>query len=228
MKASRLPIFTSKEIPKDAVVKSHQLLLKAGYIKKQASGLYVYLPFGLIVHQKIEQIIREEMNRFEGVEVKLPILTPSELWKKSGRWDIMGSELMKVSDRHQVDFAVAPTHEEAMVQLASTFLQSYKQLPINLYQIGQKYRDEIRPKYGLIRCREFVMKDAYSFHNDNASLDDTYQKMRECYRSIFSRCSLDTVSVQADSGSMGGSGSEEFMVVSDVGEDFIVLSLPFD
>ncbi|MFO1471402.1 MAG: proline--tRNA ligase [Turneriella sp.] len=223
MRASQLPLFTSKDDPKDAQVASHRLLSRAGYIRKQGSGLYAYLPFGDMVHRKVEQIVREEMNRFGGVEVTLPVITPAELWQESGRWDLMGKEMMRMTDRHDVPYALGPTHEEAMTDVARSFLQSYKQLPVNLYQIGRKYRDEIRPRYGLIRCREFVMKDAYSFHVDAKSLDETYQKMRECYRAIFERCGLKTIPVEADSGNMGGSGSEEFMVASSIGEETLLL-----
>ncbi|MBX3721032.1 MAG: proline--tRNA ligase [Turneriella sp.] len=223
MRASQLPLFTSKDDPKDAQVASHRLLSRAGFIRKQGSGLYVYMPFGDMVHRKIEQIVREEMNRFGGIEVTLPVITPAELWQESGRWDLMGKEMMRMQDRHDVGYALGPTHEEAMTDLARSFLQSYKQLPVNLYQIGRKYRDEIRPRYGLIRCREFVMKDAYSFHVDDASLDETYQKMREAYRAIFERCGLKTIPVEADSGNMGGSGSEEFMVASQIGEETLLL-----
>ncbi|MCS6971380.1 MAG: proline--tRNA ligase [Leptospiraceae bacterium] len=223
MRSSQLPLFTSKNDPADAQVASHRLLVRAGYIRKQASGLYTYLPFGDIVHRKIEQIIREEMDRFGAIEVSLPIITPAELWQESGRWDIMGKEMMRFFDRHEVAYALGPTHEEAMTDLARSFLQSYRQLPVNLYQIGRKYRDEIRPRYGLIRCREFTMKDAYSFHADEASLEETYQKMRECYRAIFERCGLKTIPVEADSGTMGGSSSEEFMVASAIGEEVLLL-----
>ena len=223
MRASQLPLFTSKNDPNDAQVASHRLLSRAGYIRKQGSGLYAYLPFGDMVHRKVEQIVREEMNRFGGVEVTLPVITPAELWQESGRWDLMGKEMMRMTDRHEVPYALGPTHEEAMTDVARSFLQSYKQLPINLYQIGRKYRDEIRPRYGLIRCREFVMKDAYSYHVDDKSLDETYQKMREAYRSIFERCGLKTIPVEADSGNMGGSGSEEFMVASSIGEETLLL-----
>ena len=223
MRATQLPLFTSKDDPKDAQVASHRLLSRAGYIRKQGSGLYAYLPFGDMVHRKVEQIVREEMNRFGGIEVTLPVITPAELWQESGRWDLMGKEMMRMTDRHDVPYALGPTHEEAMTDVARSFLQSYKQLPVNLYQIGRKYRDEIRPRYGLIRCREFVMKDAYSFHVDAKSLDETYQKMRECYRAIFERCGLKTIPVEADSGNMGGSGSEEFMVASSIGEETLLL-----
>ena len=224
MKASQIPLFTSKEISKEAQVKSHQLLLKAGYIHKHASGLYSYLPFGLLTHQKIEQIVKEEMNKFGAIEIKLPILTQAEVWKKSGRWSEMGHEMMRLKDRHEKDYCLAPTHEEAVTQFAKAYLKSYKQLPINLYQIGTKYRDEIRPRYGLIRCREFIMKDAYSFHATEISLNETYQKMRECYRSIFNRCGISTISVQADSAGMGGAHSEEFMVTSEIGESTLLFA----
>ena len=223
MKADQIPLFTLRETPKDAQVVSHQLLLRAGFIKKQTSGFYVYLPFGWIVHRKIEQIVREEMDRYGGVEMHLPVMTHSNLWKGSGRWSTMGPELLQLKDRHQNEFCLAPTHEEAMTFLARSHLKSYKQLPINLYQIGLKYRDEIRPRYGLMRSREFVMKDAYSFHIDEECLDKTYQKMRECYRAIFLRCGIHTISVEADSGNMGGSASEEFMAVSEIGESTLLL-----
>lgn len=223
MRASELPLFTSKDDPSDAQVVSHRLLARAGFIRKQGSGLYIYLPFGNIVHRKIEQIVREEMDRAGGVEVTLPVITPAELWQESGRWDIMGKEMMRMEDRHGVGYALGPTHEEAMTDLARSYLQSYKQLPINFYQIGKKYRDEIRPRYGLVRCREFTMKDAYSFHTTDESLDETYQKMREAYRAIFERCGLKTIPVEADSGNMGGSGSEEFMVASSIGEETLLL-----
>lgn len=223
MRATQIPLFTTKEEPSDAQVDSHKILSKAGYIKKQSGGFYVYLPFGHMVHQKIEKIIREEMNFSGAVEVHLPLLTPASFWQQSNRWDAMGPEMMRLKDRHENKFALAPTHEESMTWLASTYLQSYKQLPINLYQIGIKFRDEIRPRYGLIRCREFVMKDAYSFHIDETSLDETYREMRSCYRRIFDRCELKTIPVEADSGNMGGSGSEEFMVASQIGEETLLL-----
>lgn len=223
MKASLLPLFTLREDPKEAKVASHRLLLRAGYIRQEASGFYSFLPFGYMVFRKIEQIVREEMNAHGGVEVHLPVLTPKELWEESGRWELMGKEMMRLVDRHGHWFALGPTHEEAMTALAREFLKSYKQLPLNLYQIGIKYRDEIRPRYGLIRAREFVMKDAYSFHLTEESLEETYQKMRQAYRQIFERCGLSTIAVEADSGAMGGSGSEEFMVASQIGEETLLL-----
>lgn len=223
MKASQVPYFTLKEDPKDAVVTSHRLLTRAGFIRKQAAGLYVYLPFAQRVLRKIETIIREEMDAAGGVEVQMPVITPAELWETSGRYSTMGAEMMRLSDRHSAGFVLGPTHEESVTWLAQSLLKSYKQLPITIYQIGTKYRDEIRPRYGLIRCREFIMKDAYSFHLDTKSLDDVYERMRVAYRNIFSRCGLDTIPVEADSGNMGGSDSEEFMVASEIGEETLLL-----
>ena len=224
MKATQIPLFTEKENPSDAQVISHQLLVRAGFIKKQASGLYTYLPFGWTTHRTIEQIIREEMDAHKAVEVHLPVIIPAELWQKTGRWDAMGPEMMRLQDRHNNPFCLGPTHEESITDLALSYLRSYRQLPINFYQIGTKYRDEIRPRYGLIRCREFTMKDAYSFHIDDVSLDETYQTMRQCYRIIFERCGIDAIPVEADSGAMGGSGSEEFMCASDIGEATLLIS----
>jgi prolyl-tRNA synthetase len=223
-KASQLPLFTAHEDPKDAVVASHKLLTRAGFIRKQASGFYIMMPFAVIIQQNIENIIRDEMNKAGAVEVKLPVLTDAELWKTSQRWEIMGSEMMRMTDRHKNPFALGPTHEESMTTLAASFLKSYKQLPLNLYQIGTKYRDEMRPRYGLIRCREFTMKDAYSFHMDGESLDETYKKMRVAYKNIFNRCGLQTIAVHADSGAMGGSDSEEYMVPSEIGEETLLVS----
>ncbi|MES0488859.1 MAG: proline--tRNA ligase [Leptospirales bacterium] len=224
-KATILPLFTVHDDPKDAVVASHKLLVRAGFIKRQASGFYIFLPFALKIRQTIEQIIREELTKAGGVEVELPVLTTAELWESSGRWDAMGKEMMRMKDRHDNQFVLAPTHEEAMTWLAKHFLQSYKQLPLNLFQIGNKYRDEIRPRYGLIRCREFVMKDAYSFHLDEESLDETYQTMSIAYKNIFKRCGLETIAVEADTGAMGGSASEEYMVASEIGEETLLLCI---
>ncbi|MDH4263402.1 MAG: proline--tRNA ligase [Spirochaetia bacterium] len=223
-KASEFPLFTVHDDPKDAVVASHKLLIRAGFIRKQASGFYTQMPFAVIIQQNIENIIRDEMNKAGAIEVKLPVLTDAELWKTSKRWEVMGSEMMRMTDRHKNPFALGPTHEESMTTLAASFLKSYKQMPLNLYQIGLKYRDEIRPRYGLIRCREFTMKDAYSFHMDDESLDNTYQKMRVAYKNIFNRCGLQTIAVQADSGAMGGSASEEYMVPSEIGEETLLVS----
>jgi len=223
-KATEFPLFTAHEDPKDAVVASHKLLTRAGFIRKQASGFYIQMPFALMIQQNIEEIIRDEMNKAGAIEVKLPVLTDAELWKTSARWDAMGSEMMRLTDRHKNPFVLGPTHEESMTTLAASFLKSYKQLPMNLYQIGIKYRDEIRPRYGLIRCREFTMKDAYSFHMDDESLDETYRKMRVAYKNVFNRCGLQTIAVQADSGAMGGSASEEYMVPSEIGEETLLVS----
>lgn len=223
MKASQYIIPTEKEEPADAVVASHKLMIRAGMIRKSASGLYHYLPLGLKVLKKIENIIREEMDRSGALEFELPILTPAEIWQISGRWDRMGKEMFRQKDRHGVDYCLGPTHEEPFTSVLKPILKSYKDLPRNVYQMHTKFRDEIRPRFGVIRSREFTMKDAYSFHLDDASLDETYQLMRQTYRRIFSRCGLSTIPVQADSGSMGGSGSEEFMVVSPIGEETLAL-----
>lgn len=224
MKASQLPLFTVKENPHDAQVISHRLLVRAGYIRRQAAGMFILLPFALKVQQRIEAIIREEMIKAKAVEVQLPVLTLAELWQQSGRWYSMGKEMMRVKDRHQTDFALGPTHEESMVSLANSFMQSYKQLPLNLFQIGTKYRDEIRPRYGLVRGREFLMKDGYSFHMNEDSLDEGYLAMKKAYQNVFSRCGLKTILVEADSGAIGGSASEEFMVVSEIGEEVLLLA----
>jgi prolyl-tRNA synthetase len=223
MRASLYILPTTKEDPTDAVVASHKLMVRAGLIRKSASGLYNYLPLGLRVLQKIENIIREEMNHSGALEFVLPILTDAELWKKSGRWQRMGKEMFRLKDRHEVEYALGPTHEESFSELMKPILKSYKDLPKNVYQIHTKFRDEIRPRFGVIRSREFIMKDAYSFHLNTESLDETYELMRKTYRKIFSRCGLKTIPVQADSGSMGGSGSEEFMVVSPIGEETLTL-----
>ncbi|MCB1178881.1 MAG: proline--tRNA ligase, partial [Leptospiraceae bacterium] len=219
MKATNYLLPTTKEDPSDAVVASHKLMIRAGLIRKSASGLYHYLPLGLKIFKKIETIVREEMDKSGALEFNLPILTPAEFWQTSGRWERMGKEMFRVKDRHEVDYSLGPTHEESFSTLLKPILKSYKDLPKNVYQIHTKFRDEIRPRFGVIRSREFVMKDAYSFHVDSESLDETYEIMRKTYRQIFSRCGLKTIPVQADSGSMGGSGSEEFMVISPIGEE---------
>jgi prolyl-tRNA synthetase len=223
MRASNFIIPTTKEDPSDAVVASHKLMVRAGLIRKSASGLYHYLPMGFRVLKKIEAIIREEMDISGALEFQLPILTPSEIWEQSGRWERMGKEMFRIKDRHDVSYSLGPTHEESFTSLLKPILKSYKDLPKNVYQIHTKFRDEIRPRFGVIRSREFIMKDAYSFHNDSSSLDETYEIMRKTYRKIFQRCGLKTIPVQADSGSMGGSGSEEFMVVSPIGEETLSL-----
>ncbi len=223
MKASNYILPTAKEDPNDAVVASHKLMMRAGLIRKSASGLYHYLPLGFRVLKKIENIIREEMDLSGALEFQLPILTPAEIWEESGRWERMGKEMFRIKDRHDVNYSLGPTHEESFTSLLKPIFKSYKDLPKNVYQIHTKFRDEIRPRFGVIRSREFIMKDAYSFHNDNVSLDETYEVMRKTYRKIFQRCGLKTIPVQADSGSMGGSGSEEFMVVSPIGEETLSL-----
>lgn len=223
MKASKYILPTEKENPADAVVASHRLMIRAGLVRKSSAGLYFYLPLGLKVLKKIEQIVREEMNSTGALEFDLPILTPSDFWEQSGRWSAMGKEMFRIQDRHDLSYALGPTHEESFSFLLKPLLKSYKDLPVNVYQIQTKFRDEIRPRFGVIRSREFIMKDAYSFHIDDSSLDETYQSMRIAYRKIFDRCGLKTIPVQADSGSMGGSASEEFMVVSPIGEETLLL-----
>ena len=224
MRTSQYLIPTLKETPADAVVVSHQLLLRAGMIRKVASGLYTWLPLGLKVLRKVENIVREEMNRAGAVEVLMPAVQPAELWQESGRWDQFGAELLRFQDRHNRDFVIGPTHEEVITDIARNELSSYKQLPMNLYQIQTKFRDERRPRFGLMRGREFLMKDGYSFHADEACLKAEYQNMHEAYCRIFDRLGLEYRAVQADSGSIGGSGSQEFHVLAESGEDAIVFS----
>jgi len=228
MRTSQFPLHTLKETPADAEIASHQLMLRAGMIRKLASGLYNWLPLGLKVLQKVEAIVREEMNNAGALEVLMPVVQPAELWQESGRWQKYGPELLRFNDRHQRDFCLGPTHEEIITELARNELQSYKQLPVNFYQIQTKFRDEIRPRFGIMRAREFLMKDAYSFHMDQASLQQTYETMYRCYSLIFSRCGLDFRAVQADSGSIGGSASHEFHVLADSGEDAITFSTESD
>jgi prolyl-tRNA synthetase len=225
MKASKTIIPTTKEDPADAVVSSHKLMIRAGLVRKAASGLYHFLPLGFRILKKIEAIIREEMDNSSALEFNLPILTSSEIWERSGRWERMGKEMFRIKDRHDFSYCLGPTHEESFSELIKPILKSYKDLPKNVYQIHTKFRDEIRPRFGVIRSREFIMKDAYSFHMDDESLDETYQLMRKTYRQIFKRCGLHTIPVQADSGSMGGSGSEEFMVISPIGEETLAINL---
>ena len=224
MRTSQFLLSTLKETPSDAVVISHQLLLRAGMIRKLASGLYTWLPLGLRVLRKVEAVVREEMNATGALEVLMPAIQPAELWQESGRWEQYGPELLRLKDRHQRDFCVGPTHEEVITDLMRNELNSYKQLPINLYQIQTKFRDEIRPRFGLMRGREFVMKDAYSFHLNQASLQETYDAMYQAYCNVFSRLGLNFRPVQADNGSIGGSGSHEFHVLASSGEDDIAFS----
>jgi prolyl-tRNA synthetase len=224
MRTSHFPLNTVKETPADAEIASHRLMLRAGMIRKLAAGLYTWLPLGLRVLRKVERIVREEMDRAGALEVLMPAVQPAELWQESGRWEHYGPELLRMRDRHQREFCFGPTHEEIITDLARNELRSYKQLPVNFYQIQTKFRDEIRPRFGVMRAREFLMKDAYSFHLDDDSLRATYQVMYETYCRIFARCGLDFRPVQADTGSIGGHASHEFHVLADSGEDAIAFS----
>jgi prolyl-tRNA synthetase len=224
MRTSQYLLATQKETPADAEVISHQLMLRAGMIRKLASGLYTWLPTGLRVLNKIADIVRDEMNKAGAIEVLMPVVQPADLWQESGRWDEYGPELLRIKDRHQRDFVLGPTHEEVITALVSNEISSYKQLPINLYQIQTKFRDEVRPRFGIMRGREFTMKDAYSFHLDDGCLDKTYQTMYDAYSNIFSRLGLNFRAVIADSGSIGGNHSHEFHVLADSGEDAIAFS----
>ena len=228
MRATELLLATQKETPADAEVVSHQLMLRAGMIRKLASGLYTWLPLGLRTLRKVENIIREEMNRAGAQEVLMPVVQPGELWEESGRWEEYGPELLRINDRHQRSFCLGPTHEEIITDLIRNELRSYKQLPANFYQIQTKFRDEIRPRFGVMRAREFIMKDAYSFHLDAESLQATYDRMHEAYTRIFERMGLDFRPVLADTGSIGGSHSHEFHVLADSGEDDIAFSTTSD
>lgn len=215
MKMSNLFVQTLREFPSDAEVVSHKMLARAGYIKKLAPGVYSYMPLMWKVLKKVENIVREEMDRAGAQELLMPFVQPKELWEESGRWEVYGKELMRLKDRHDRDMCLGPTHEEVITSVARDGLKSYKQLPVNLYQIQSKFRDEIRPRYGLLRGREFIMKDAYSFDIDEAGLDKEYQNMAQAYKKIFERCGLETKMVQSDSGAIGGSVSHEFMVITD-------------
>jgi prolyl-tRNA synthetase len=224
MKQQHTFIPTLKETPADAEIKSHQLLLRAGFIRQNASGIYSFLPLGNKVLKKVEEIIREELDAAGGVELLMPALQPSELWKESGRWGTYGPELMRMNDRHDREFALGATHEEVITSIVRDEIKSYKRLPLTMYQIQTKFRDEKRPRFGLLRGREFIMKDAYSFHSSFESLDDTYKGLFQAYSNIFSRCGLNFRAVIADSGAMGGKDTHEFMVLSEVGEDTIAYS----
>ncbi len=228
MRTSSFPLSTLKETPADAEIVSHRLMLRAGLIRKLAAGLYTWLPLGLRVLRKVEAIVREEMNRAGALEVLMPAVQPAELWQESGRWDQYGPELLRLKDRHQREFCFGPTHEEIITELARSELRSYKQLPVNYYQIQTKFRDEIRPRFGVMRAREFLMKDAYSFHADEISLQETYERMYQAYSRIFERCGLDFRAVRADTGSIGGNASHEFHVLADSGEDAIAFSTSGD
>ena len=228
MRASRFLFATLRETPNDAEVISHQLMLRAGMIRKLASGLYTWLPMGVRVLNKVAAIVREEMNNAGSLEVLMPVTQPASLWEESGRYVQYGPELLRFKDRHTNDFVLGPTHEEVITDLARNELKSYKQLPANFYQVQTKFRDEIRPRFGVMRSREFIMKDAYSFHADQESLQETYDKMYEAYCKIFTRLGLDFRPVQADTGSIGGSGSHEFHVLASSGEDDIAFSTESD
>jgi prolyl-tRNA synthetase len=224
MRTSNFLIATQKETPADAEIVSHQLMLRAGLIRKLAAGLYSWLPMGLRVLRKVEAIVREEMDRSGAQEVSMPVMQPAELWQESGRWEQYGPELLRIQDRHQRDFCLGPTHEEVITDLVRHEIKSYKQLPKNLYQIQTKVRDEIRPRFGIMRSREFLMKDGYSFHADQESLEETYRVMHDTYTRIFTRLGLEFRPVIADTGSIGGSTSHEFHVLANSGEDAIAFS----
>ena len=223
MRQSRLLIPTLRDDPGEAEIVSHRLMLRAGLIRKVAAGIYTYLPLGLRIIRKVEQIIREELNKSGAQEVLMPIVTPAELWQETGRWDFYGKELFRLKDRHERDFCLGPTHEEVITDLVRREVRSYRQLPANFYQIQTKFRDEIRPRFGLMRGREFIMKDAYSFDVDEAGATDSYRKMYDAYVAIFSRCGLNFRPVEADTGLIGGTSSHEFMVLADIGEEGIAV-----
>ena len=222
MKMSNMLMLTLREVPAEAEIESHKLMLRSGMMRKMASGVYNYMPLGLKVLKNIEDIIREEMNAAGAQEFLASALLPAELWQESGRWDVYGAEMFRLKDRNNRDFCLGPTHEEVFTDIARNEIKSYKQLPVNLYQIQTKYRDERRPRFGVMRSREFVMKDAYSFDKDQAGLDLSYNKMHDAYVKIFNRCGIDAKCVAADSGAIGGANSAEFMVKSEVGEDDVV------
>src|SRR3954465_471464 len=222
MRWSQYFINTLREVPADADVISQKLMMRASMIRKVAAGIYTYLPLGLRSMQKLEAIVREEMGRAGAIELTMPTIQPSELWIESKRWQVYGKELLRIKDRHGREFCYAPTAEEVITDTVRDAINSYRSLPVNLYQIQTKFRDEVRPRFGLMRGREFVMKDAYSFHANRESLDEVYEKMRVAYRAIFNRCALDHVAVDADTGNIGGSASHEFMVLAQSGEDAVV------
>ncbi|MGE8286436.1 MAG: proline--tRNA ligase [Stenotrophomonas sp.] len=228
MRLSRFHLHTTKETPADAELVSHKLMLRAGMIRKLASGLYTWSPLGLRVLRKVEAIVREEMNRAGAVELQLPTIQPKELWEETGRWQKFGGQLLKIKDRKEQEYCYSPTAEEAITDFARQELSSYKQLPVNFYQVQTKFRDEIRPRFGVMRAREFLMKDAYSFHLDDASLVAEYENMKAAYTRIFTRLGLEFRSVQADSGAIGGDASQEFHVIADSGEDALVFSTGSD
>lgn len=224
MRTSQYLLSTQKETPAEAEVASHQLMLRSGMIRKVAAGMYNYLPTGLRVLNKVANIVREEMNKAGAIEIQMPVVQPADLWEESGRWEEYGPELLRIKDRHNRDFVLGPTHEEVVTALVRNEVSSYKQLPLNLYQIQTKFRDEVRPRFGIMRGREFLMKDAYSFHLDQDCLQSTYDKMFQAYCNVFERIGLEYRPVIADNGSIGGSGSHEFHVLADSGEDDIAFS----
>jgi prolyl-tRNA synthetase len=224
MRVSKYPLSTLKETPSDAEVVSHKLMLRAGLIRRLGSGLYTWMPLGLRVLRKVEAIVRDEMDKAGALELLMPAVQPAELWQETGRWDVFGPQMLKIKDRHERDFCFGPTHEEVITDLARKEIKSYKQLPVNFYQIQTKFRDEIRPRFGVMRAREFLMKDAYSFHMDQTSLQQTYDDMYRAYSNIFTRIGLNFRAVMADTGAIGGSNSHEFHVLADSGEDAIAFS----
>ena len=228
MRTSKYLLSTLKETPADAEVISHQLMLRAGMIRKVAAGLYTWLPTGYRVLKKVENIVREEMNKAGAIEVLMPVVQPADIWQESGRWEQYGPELLRIKDRGDRDFVLGPTHEEVITDLLRNEVSSYKQLPLNVYQIQTKFRDEVRPRFGVMRSREFIMKDAYSFHTSQESLEETYDDMYKAYSAVFTRAGLNFRAVRADTGSIGGNWSHEFQVLADSGEDDIVFSTESD
>src|SRR6478672_1435671 len=224
MRVSKFHLSTQKEAPAEADVISQKLMLRAGLIKKLGSGLYTWMPLGLITLRKVETIVREEMNRAGALELVMPVIQPAELWQESGRWEKMGPLMLRLQDRQKRDFIVGPTHEEVITDIVRREIRSYKQMPVNFYQIQTKFRDEIRPRFGVMRAREFVMKDAYSFDADDAGMMKSYQKMYDAYARIFTRMGLNFRAVDADMGAIGGLSSHEFQVLADSGEDAIAFS----
>ena len=223
MRFSNLFAMTTKEAPKDATLPSHKYLVQGGFVSQYGSGLYNFLPLGKIVFDKIKAIVKDEMDKAGASEIQMGVVTPAELWKQSGRYNVFGKELLRFHDRKNNDFVLGPTHEEVIVDIVKNKINSYKQLPLHLYQITTKFRDEARPRFGLLRCREFTMKDGYSFHKDEACMQREFALMEATYRKIFTRLGLDFRAVEADSGAIGGNGSKEFMVLADNGEDDIIV-----
>ncbi len=223
MRFSKFYAPTTKEAPKDATLPSHKFLVRAGFVSQYGSGLYNFLPMGKIVFDKIKNIVKEEMDKAQACEIQMGVVTPAELWQQSGRYNVFGKELLRLQDRKNNDFVLGPTHEEVAVDIIRGKVTSYKQLPLHLYQITTKFRDEGRPRYGLLRCREFTMKDGYSFHESQECMKKEFDNMETTYRKIFTRLGLDFRAVDADSGAIGGSGSKEFMVLAQNGEDDIIV-----